>query len=162
MQPGIEAFIQNMTELGFETTLEAELVICRVVALDGAFAGRPVETGVAIGELEPWPHVPPHWLHFPGSVRFCADQQPTLSKVWMVDAQPSDNRGGVTLPLESRGLAMSEQPSVRRSRDASNVGSNDRRRSRRRSSGGLFAKMVRKTSVLPLIGHPRASPVSAL
>ena len=51
MQTGLEAFIQDMTGLGLETTLEAELVVYRVVAVDGAYAGRPVETGVAIGEL---------------------------------------------------------------------------------------------------------------
>ena len=88
MQPGVEAFIQNMTELGFETTLEAELVICRVVALDGAFAGRTVETGVAIGELESWPHVPPHWLHFPVSVRFAqTNSQPSLKSGWLMHSR---------------------------------------------------------------------------
>lgn len=88
MQTGVEVFIQNMTELGFETTLEAELVIYRVVALDGAYAGRPVETGVAIGELEPWPHVPPHWLHFPGSVRFAqTNSRPSPKSGWLMHSR---------------------------------------------------------------------------
>ena len=68
MQTGVDAFIQNMAELGFEATLEAELVIYTVEAVDGAYAGRPVVTGVGVGELAPWPQVPPHWLHFPRSL----------------------------------------------------------------------------------------------
>ena len=70
MQTGVEAFIQDMTELGFGATLEAELVIYTAEPVGGAYAGSPVETGVAIGELEPWPQVPPHWLHFPSAVKF--------------------------------------------------------------------------------------------
>ena len=67
---GVEAFIHDMTALGFEATLEAELVIYRIVPADGAHAGRPTETGVAVAELQSWPQVPPHWLHFPAAVVF--------------------------------------------------------------------------------------------
>jgi len=66
----VDAFIQDMTALGLQVTLGAELVIYKVVPLDGAYAGSPVETGVEIGELQPWPQVPPHWLHFPIAVAF--------------------------------------------------------------------------------------------
>lgn len=70
MKTGVEAFIQDVTELGCDPTLDADLVIYKVVAVDGAYAGRPVDTAVGINELEPWPQVPPHWLHFPAGVRF--------------------------------------------------------------------------------------------
>ena len=70
MQASVEAFMQTMTELGFGARIEAELVIYEVVAIDGAYAGYPVETGVSIGELGPWAQVPPHWLHFPEGIRF--------------------------------------------------------------------------------------------
>ena len=70
MRTGVEAFMQAMTELGFEATTEAELVIYRMVAIDGGYAGCSVETGVSTDELVPWPQVPPHWLHFPAAVRF--------------------------------------------------------------------------------------------
>ena len=66
----VEAFIQDMTSLGFEATLEAELVIYRIVPVDGAHAGRSTQTGVAVDELQSWPQVPPHWLHFPAAVEF--------------------------------------------------------------------------------------------
>ena len=79
----VEAFIKDMTELGFEATLEAELVIYKVVAVDGVYAGKPMETGVGTGELQPWPQVPPHWLHFPSGLRFF--RAPTAGRLRSLD-----------------------------------------------------------------------------
>ena len=88
MQTGVGAFIKDMTELGFEATLDAELVIYKVEAVDGAFAGTPVETGVAVGELEPWPQVPPHWLHFPKDVRFLrTNSQASPRSSWLMHSR---------------------------------------------------------------------------
>ena len=88
MQTGVEAFIQNMTELGFETTLEDELVIYKVVAVGGAYPGKPVETGVGIGELQPWSQVPPHWLHFPASLRFSrTNSKPSPKSGWLMHSR---------------------------------------------------------------------------
>ena len=88
MQTGVEAFIQDMTELGFEATVEAELVIYRVVAVDGAHAGLQVETGVGISELQPWPQVPPHWLHFPRGVGFSqTNSQPSPKSEWLMHSR---------------------------------------------------------------------------
>ena len=98
MQAGVKRFIQDMARLGFEAILETDLVIYRVVAVDGAYAGRSVETGVSIGEIQPWPEVPPHWLHFPDTLRFLPNQLPTFFEVWMADAQPADNRMGRRSP----------------------------------------------------------------
>ena len=69
---GVDVFIDDMTALGFDAKLEAGLVVYRVVPADGAHAGRPIETGVAVPELQSWPQVPPHWLHFPAAVEFSA------------------------------------------------------------------------------------------
>ena len=74
MKTGVEAFIHDMSELGLEAKLEAELVIYQVVAVDGEYAGKPVETAVGIGELQPWPQVPPHWLHFPSWLKVLVHQ----------------------------------------------------------------------------------------
>ncbi len=85
---GVEAFIQDMTELGFEATLEAELVIYKVIPVDGSYAGRQVETGVGIGELQPWPQVPPHWLHFPTGVRFSqTNSKPSTRTGWLMHSR---------------------------------------------------------------------------
>ena len=88
MATGAEAFIRDMTELGLEATLEAELVIYKVVAVDGAYAGRPVETAIGIGELVPWPQVPPHWLHFPADVRFSTtNSRPSPRSGWVMHSR---------------------------------------------------------------------------
>ena len=88
MLTGIEGFIKNMAEFGCKVTLEAELVICQVVAIDGAYAGSPVETGVSIGELDSWPQVPPHWLHFPAGIRFSqTNSQPSPKSGWLMHSR---------------------------------------------------------------------------
>ena len=88
MDPGVEAFIRDMTELGFEATLEAELVIYKVVPVDGVSAGEPVETGVGIRELPPWPQVPPHWLHFPSELRFSrTNSRPSPKSGWLMHSR---------------------------------------------------------------------------
>ena len=88
MTTGAETFIQDMTELGFEATLEAELVIYRVVAVDGAYAGRPAETGIAVNELQSWPQVPPHWLHFPAEVKFShTNSDPSPKSGWLMHSR---------------------------------------------------------------------------
>ena len=88
MTTGVEAFIHDMSELGLEATLEAELVIYKVVAVDGAYAGKPIETGVGIGELQPWPQVPPHWLHFPAGLRFTSTNSRSSPKSgWLMHSR---------------------------------------------------------------------------
>ena len=88
MQMGVEGFVQSMMEIGFETTLEAGLAIYRMLAIDGACAGIPVETGVSIEELETWPQVPPHWLHFPADIRFSRTNSQTSSKQgWLMHSR---------------------------------------------------------------------------
>ncbi len=88
MQAGAERFIQDMARLGFEAILEADLVIYRVVAVDGAYVGRSVETGVSVGELQPWPQVPPHWLHFPDTLRFSQTNcQPSPKSGWLMHSR---------------------------------------------------------------------------
>jgi len=88
MQLGVEAFVQDMTGLGLELTLETELVVYQVVGVDGAYAGKPMETGVGIAELQAWPQVPPHWLHFPSGVRFSStNSRPSPKQGWLMHSR---------------------------------------------------------------------------
>ena len=88
MRTGVETFIQDMAGLGFEATLETELVIYRLMAVDGAYAGRSVETGVSVGELQPWPQVTPHWLHFPSAFKFSqTNSQPSPKPGWLMHSR---------------------------------------------------------------------------
>ena len=88
MQAGVERFIHDMAGLGLEARLEAELVIYTVVAVDGAYAAKLVETGVSVGELQSWPQVPPHWLHFPDGVKFSqTNSQPSPKFGWLMHSR---------------------------------------------------------------------------
>ena len=86
MRSGVQGFMDEMTEFGFAPTVEAELVIYGVTAIDGPHAGIVVATGVSIDEVVSWPQTPPA-LDSP-SVRYHVpgDQQPRLAQVGMVDA----------------------------------------------------------------------------
>ncbi len=70
MNPGVQRFIDDMTQIGFDPRVEADLVILQIIPVEGAHAGLPVGTGVTLGELKPWPQVPPHWIHLPKEVVF--------------------------------------------------------------------------------------------
>ena len=50
--------------------VEDGLVIYQIVPVDGALAGVPVQTGVSVDELQPWPQVQPHWVHLPEDISF--------------------------------------------------------------------------------------------
>jgi hypothetical protein len=70
MNHGIQGFIDDLTRLGFNPTVDAGLVIYRIAPVEGAHAGVQVETGVSADELAPWPQAPPHWVHLPASIGF--------------------------------------------------------------------------------------------
>ena len=75
MAPGVAGFLAALDEVGADPCTETGLVIYTVVPLAGALAHRPVRTGVAEGEVAPWPLAPPHWIHLPTEVRFTATNE---------------------------------------------------------------------------------------
>ena len=84
----MQRFIDDMTEIGLTPTVEDELVVYRVTPVDGARAGTPVETGISLEELGPWPQVPPHWVHLPASVRFPqTNSQPSPRAGWLMHSR---------------------------------------------------------------------------
>ena len=70
MSGGVDDFLARMTKLGFEPTLELQLVVYQIEPVEGVLAGVAVLTAVEVEELAPWPQVPPHWIHLPDSVQF--------------------------------------------------------------------------------------------
>ena len=68
MNTGLQKFTDDMAKAGFSSTVEGEVVSFQIVPVDGAHAGCSVDTGVSAGELDAWPQVPPHWVHFPSRV----------------------------------------------------------------------------------------------
>ena len=108
MQPGVQRFINDMTQVGFVPKVEADLVILQVVPVEGAHAGCPVETGVVTGELESWPQVPPHWIHLPENVRFPRTNSQTSSKSgWLMHSRQLKRVGR----CPTRGVLVQPRPS---------------------------------------------------
>ena len=88
MQPGVRRFTDDMTRLGMVPRLEAGLVVYRVEPVDGAHAGILVATGVSVDELSSWPMAPPHWIHFPSSIRFSrTNSQPSPRPGWAMHSR---------------------------------------------------------------------------
>ena len=55
MEPSVQRFIDDMTELGVNPRVDAGLVIYQITPIDGVHAGVVVETGVSTEELSLWP-----------------------------------------------------------------------------------------------------------
>lgn len=88
MANGVDDFIERMTRLGLEPESENDLVIYQIEPVDGALAGTTVATGVAVGELQRWPVVPPHWIHLPESVRFAqTNSRPSTRSGWLMHSR---------------------------------------------------------------------------
>ena len=84
MHPGVQRFVADMDELGFAPRVDAGLAVYGVEPVDGAHAGHLVETAVAVDELAMWPQAPPHWMHFPSSVRFArTNSKPSPKAGWL-------------------------------------------------------------------------------
>lgn len=66
---GVDAFIAGLSRCGVEATQQAGVVIFMVEAVTRSVP-QIVQTGVAATELQSWPAVPPHWVHFPDSIQF--------------------------------------------------------------------------------------------
>lgn len=94
MQPGIQRFVADMHQLGFNPTVEAELVEYTVTPIDGGLAGQAVQTGVGLNELASWPQVPPHWIHFPTSVSFHRSNSQSSPKAgWLMHSRQIEDWG---------------------------------------------------------------------
>ncbi len=92
MLHGVQGFLADMTRLGFDPEVEANLVVYRLIPVDGSLAGTEIETGVSVDELGSWPQVPPHWVHLPGSVSFPgANSQGSPKSGWLMHSR--DLRG---------------------------------------------------------------------
>jgi hypothetical protein len=68
----VDAFVDGLRQGGARPRIEGGLVLYEVDVVEGGFAGQRVESAVEIAELTRWPIVPPHWVHFPDTVRFAA------------------------------------------------------------------------------------------
>jgi hypothetical protein len=67
---GVDSFIAGLLRCGIEATVNAAGVVVFTVVAAGRSQLITTQTGVAAAELQAWPAVPRHWVHFPDTVRF--------------------------------------------------------------------------------------------
>ena len=88
MQSGAQGFIDAMAELGLAPTVDAELIVCCFMPVDGARAGYSVEVGVSIDEVAPWPQAPPHWIHLSSEISFLrTNSRPSSRSGWLMHSR---------------------------------------------------------------------------
>lgn len=66
---GVDGFVAHLAELGVTAEKDGPVVRFEVDAAEGSQAGRMVSTAVSTSELLSWPLIPPHWVHFPATVK---------------------------------------------------------------------------------------------
>ena len=94
MQPGVQQFVDDMAELGFDPVIEAELVVHTVIPVSGGLAGQLVQAGVGQDELTTWPQVPPHWIHLPATVGFReTNSQESPKSGWLMHSRQIEGWG---------------------------------------------------------------------
>ena len=94
MNQAIQGFMDDMAQLGLNPRVEAGLVICRIIPVEGAHAGVAVETGVSTDELTPWPQVPPHWVHLPEDITFSrTNSQASPKQRWLMHSRQLNGWG---------------------------------------------------------------------
>lgn len=69
---GPDGFTAGLAACGAAPTIIDRYIAYQVEVVEGRFAGRSVETAVAIDELARWPLVPPHWIYLHDDVTFAA------------------------------------------------------------------------------------------
>lgn len=67
----------DLAEGGHEPTRHGDVIRYFVVPLTGRFAGKTIETGISVSEIQSWPTVPPHWIHLAEDVQFAATNTDT-------------------------------------------------------------------------------------
>ena len=99
---GLEGFLASLRRCGIEAVVEAGVVAFVVEPMAGARAGAAVPTGVGTDELATWPAVPPHWVHFPGEVRFTnSNTQPSSRPGWTKHSRNIQRWGNAAEPAQA-------------------------------------------------------------
>lgn len=67
---GPDRFLADLAAAGVPGHREGPAIVYTVVPATGSLAGNQIDTAVSLSELQSWPTVAPHWLHFPEGVTF--------------------------------------------------------------------------------------------
>lgn len=88
MSPPAQKFVDGLAALGVEAQAVDGVVEYEVTPVEGAYAGTSVRTGVAVSELNRWPHAPPHWIHLPQAITFTRTNMQASPRVgWVMHSR---------------------------------------------------------------------------
>lgn len=101
-QVGEDGFLAGLDRCGQAFRIEHGLVIVDVETVLGPLSRQSVPSGVERAELSAWPSVPPHWIHFPGSVRFVhTNSKPSSVPGWQKHSRSVARWGNAKEPAQA-------------------------------------------------------------
>jgi hypothetical protein len=89
---GPDGFTAGLAAYGAAPTTIDRHIVYKVEVVEGRFAGRLVETAVAIDEVSRWPLVPPHWIYLHDTVTFAATNTQPLPPDRRLGHRPRPDR----------------------------------------------------------------------
>lgn len=94
---GMDGFEADLARIGADPVVEHQMVTFTVTPMSGARAGVEVRSGVAIGELQGWPVIPPHWVHLPAEVTVGrTNTNPSTFPEWLAHSRETSTGWGST------------------------------------------------------------------
>jgi hypothetical protein len=101
-EEGLDGFLAGLRRCGCAPEVHRDIVVFAVVAIAGARAETPTQTGVATAELRQWPATPPHWIHLPGDVQFArTNKRPSSMRGWLKHSRQPHNWGNAQEPAQA-------------------------------------------------------------
>lgn len=88
---GMAGFMAGLASQGIAAQQNGGLVVYTVEPLVGMYAGKAVQTAVAVSELEGWPLTPPHFVHLPNEVKLDGPQASDVAG-WSKYSRPHRGR----------------------------------------------------------------------
>jgi hypothetical protein len=67
---GPDRFLADLAAAGASAYRDGPVIVYTVVPATGNLAGVEIDTAVSTAELQSWPTVVPHWLHFREAITF--------------------------------------------------------------------------------------------
>ena len=99
LSEGARSFVAGLRSWGCSYEFRNQIVVFRITPAVGAHIVEPIETGVALNELDGWPMAPPHWIHLPSNVA-----------VGTTNARPSSISGWLKHSRNVPGWGNAEEP----------------------------------------------------
>ena len=94
--------MNGLQQCGLQWTVNGTVLLFPLTAIVGGYQGEPVQTGVAIGELDGWPMAPPHWVHLPADILVGpTNSKPSPIGGWLMHSRNAPSWGNAKHPVQA-------------------------------------------------------------